>query len=290
MRIRSVGITGNRYKNEVVNFAKKVISWCKKNNISVCVDPELTISSNSMKSLEGKIKETDLIISLGGDGYLLTLARNLYPCKTPVLPVNLGNLGFNAQAEPKDLFKVLREMINGRVHLQRRSMLYYEVSNKKPKIRAKGVALNDLLVHKTATSRLIHLELTIDGSFLTTYRADGVLVASPTGSTAYNLSASGPILHPEVKGFIVLPICPHTLQSRPVIVPETSKIEIIEKKIKENEEAKISIDGQIHFELRPNDIIKVTKAPHPLILAAPHIETFFHNLRSKLNWGGLIYD
>ena len=294
MRLTRLGITANLSKTSVRPLTKKILAWCRRHNILPCVDPgllrRLSIPEHAAHNLRQPLKKSDLILSLGGDGYLLTLARELYPCSVPILPVNLGSLGFNAQCEPDELFKVLRLLRSGNIHFQKRMLLAYRVSNAKKTTAIKGVALNDVIIHKNPVSRLLHLHLTVDALPLTTYRTDGLLVSSPTGSTAYNLAAQGPILHPEAKGVVITPINPHCLHSRCIIIPERSSVEITHVQKKKQEEAVLSVDGQLHRELHPDDTLHVRKAPTPLTLAAPHPDTFYHNLRNKLLWGGSIID
>lgn len=225
--------------------------------------------------------QCDLAIVVGGDGTLLTAARSLASSGISVLGVNLGRLGFLVDVLPEDMLPLLEEILAGHCMVEERALLHAMVS-RDGKTLSENTALNDVIVHKKDIARLIELDTWIDGYFLSANRADGLIVASPTGSTAYALSGGGPILHPGLQALTLVPICPHTLSNRPIVIPDRSTIEIM---VHEGTlEAQLSCDGQVGEVLRPGDRITVRKHTHTLRLLHPPGHDFFTILRKKLRW------
>jgi len=226
--------------------------------------------------------QAEILLVLGGDGTLLAAARVAASRCIPVLPINMGSLGFLTSFTVEELYPALEETLAGRSSMSQRVMLQVEL------IRAGTVldrqhVLNDAVVNKSALARMIELELSIDGDFVCRYRADGLVLATPTGSTAYSLSAGGPIVHPSVEAFVITPICPHTLTDRPVVIRDSSCIEV---KLTGNVESVfLTLDGQKGIPMQSEDCIRLTRSSECLKLIQPPKKSYFEILRNKLKWG-----
>ncbi len=225
---------------------------------------------------------SQLLLVLGGDGTLLTAAHLATPRGLPVLPINLGSLGFLTSFTQEELYPALEDALAGRSFITSRVMLHVELERAGKVIEAQNV-LNEAVINKGALARMIGLELAIDGDFVCRYRADGLIVATPTGSTAYSLSASGPIVHPAVEAFLITPICPHTLSDRPVVVRDNSSIEVTLST--DTESVFLTLDGQKGIALQATDRVCITRAQELLKLIHQPKKSYFEILRSKLKWG-----
>jgi NAD+ kinase len=223
-----------------------------------------------------------LLIVLGGDGTLLSAARLAAERKVPILAVNLGGLGFLSTVSQDELYSILEEIFSGKHRVSERVMLESEIVRAGAVIR-KQIALNDAVLNKAALARIMDLELRVDGEYVTTYKADGLILSTPTGSTAYSLAAGGPIVYPIVEAFVVTPICPHTLTNRPLVIPDSATIEVDFKA--EDDAVFLTLDGQVGIELMRGDHIRVRKAAEKLLLVRPAKKTYYQILRSKLKWG-----
>jgi NAD+ kinase len=226
-------------------------------------------------------RSPDLALVLGGDGTLLSAARAVSKAGTLILGVNLGTLGFMTELALADLYPALEAIGKERYIVDSRSMMSGSLI-RGGKTLATQVALNEVVVSKSAIARLNHFELFVDAEFVSSYRADALIIATPTGSTAYSLGAGGPILHPDVDAFLITPVSPHGLTHRPVVVRDTVEIEIRVKTGKE--EAYLSFDGQVGMPARVGDIVRCVKAEHPTRLLRFQ-KTFFEVLATKLKWG-----
>jgi len=276
-----VGLIVNFRKARGGKFLQILTDWFAKRNIKV-VMPQSSGEDNlpcpEMKFTE----EVDLIITLGGDGTLLGTARSLARTGIPILGVNLGHLGFLTDLEMADLFPCLERLLRGDYIIEKRMMLSAEVRRERASV-ANFYALNDVVITKGPLSRIIRLETYVGDEYLATYRADGIIVASPTGSTAYSLSAGGPIVRPDLGVLIVTPICPHTLYARPFILADHELIRIVLKS--ESPDVMVTIDGQIGFPLQKKDQILVKKADVYTNLVKLRNRSFFEVLRLKLREG-----
>lgn len=229
-------------------------------------------------------READLVVVLGGDGTLIHAAGILRESEreVPVLGVNLGSLGFMTEVPIGDMYPVLDAVLDGNFTAERRMRLTVEVE-RGGRIIHSGDVLNDAVINKGALARIIDLEAFVDRRRLTTYKADGVIVSTPTGSTAYSLSANGPIVVPTLEAVLVTPICPHSLSQRPVVLPALSKVEL--QLSHSNGEVYLTLDGQSGLPLQQGDTIHVRRSPRPMVLVKnPQID-FFGLLRAKLRWG-----
>ena len=224
----------------------------------------------------------DLGIVVGGDGTLLKVGRLLAPKDIPIIGVNLGRLGFLVDISPGSLKTQFEEMMEGKYTVEPRTLLQADVFRDGKKIGSEG-ALNDVVVHVRNDVRMIEFDTKIDGDFVNTQRADGMIVSTPTGSTAYSLSAGGPILHPSLNAVTMVPICPHTLSHRPIVVSAESEIEILLCESRDVD-SRVSFDGQANLDLKAGDKIVIRQHSNKLRLIHPEGYDYYHILRSKLGW------
>lgn len=223
----------------------------------------------------------DLAVVLGGDGTMLTVARSLVDYNIPLVGVNRGRFGFLADLTTESMLETVSSILAGE-YLQEQRMLLGASVVRDGKIESEGRALNDVVVSKAATVRLIELELTIDGEFVHRQRSDGLILSTPTGTTAYALSAGGPILHPNLEAIALVPICPHTLSNRPFAINSTSRVEIT---LMHADDARVHFDGQLHADLHPGDKVIVQRLAKTVTLLHPLGHSHYAMLREKLHWG-----
>jgi NAD+ kinase len=233
-----------------------------------------------LEELAGRV---DLLIVLGGDGTLLAAARAVGERAVPLLGVNLGTLGFLAETSGEALFEALDGALEGRLVVAERMRLEVGVE-RGGEVVERQLALNDAVIGKSALSRMIDLETRADGAFVTTYHSDGLIVATPTGSTAYSLSAGGPILLPEGRSIVLTPICPHTLTQRPLVLPGSCRIEILVLDTRGGD-VHLTVDGQIGVRLEEGDRLRVVRSEHPARLLVSPGRSRFAVMREKLRWG-----
>ena len=284
--IRTVGIIARPRRADISKVVPTLLEWLGARGVKVYVDPETAASvACAPAALERRREElpglVDLLIVLGGDGTLLAASRLENPRGVPILPVNLGGLGFLTSVTLDDLYPILEEVFSGKNRISERVMLAVEVTRDEHVVERQR-ALNDAVINKGALSRILDLELTINGQFVCNYKADGLILSTPTGSTAYSLSAGGPIVHPLVEALVVTPICSHTLTNRPLVVPHAARIEVAAHG---QDSMYLTVDGQVGIKLQPGDCVVVTRAAERLRLVRPERQTYFEILRDKLKWG-----
>jgi len=291
MALSTVGIISKPRKQELGEIIPALVAWLGQRSIQAILDRETAGSLDEAQRSAIKapamaraelVGRCDLIIVLGGDGTLLAAARHARPLNVPILAVNLGSLGFLTAVTTGELYPSLEQILNGQHQIDCRKMLQIQV------VRAGGEnltyhALNDAVLNKGAISRILDFETYVDGRFLNLFKADGLIVSTPTGSTAYCLAAGGPIVYPDVEAFIITPICSHTLTNRPLVVSDRSKIEVVLKT--EAESVFLTVDGQVGLALHSGDRIVCELSPSRINLVRPPQKDFFEVLRSKLKWG-----
>ena len=282
--IKAVGIISKPDVAAAAGLVPKLIAWLAERGLTVRYDEETAAYAGTRDGLPRNevAADADLVIVLGGDGTLLSAARAIDGRDVPLFPVNLGGLGFLTAITMDEIYPELERAFRGEHRIGKRKLLHCEL------IRSEGVvgeyeALNDVVVTKSAIARIVDLDVHVDHMFVGRYKADGLIVATPTGSTAYSLSAGGPIIFPSVAAICMTPICPHMLTNRPVIVPDTSVIRIICQA--EDDSAFLTIDGQIGEPLKNADQIVCRSSQHTLMLIRPPRMLFFDVLRQKLKWG-----
>jgi len=262
------------------------MEWLRAHGAEVVWDSE---TGECIGALAGQTRKredlpglSDLLIVLGGDGTLLSAARLAADRKVPILPVNLGGLGFLTTVSQDEIYPILEEIFSNKHRVSERVMLEAQIVRGGAVIR-RQIALNDAVLNKAPLARIMDLELRVNGEYVTTYKADGLIFSTPTGSTAYSLAAGGPIVYPTVEAFVVTPICPHTLTNRPLVIPDSARIDI---DFQAGDDAVfLTLDGQVGIELMRGDHILVRKAPEKLRLVRAAKKTYFEILRSKLKWG-----
>ena len=286
----SVGIIYKHHHEPARIEAEKLKDWFKQKGIKVFSEEMKTKGSLDGSCEESMVipKTVDWVVVLGGDGTLLGAARRVGRFGSPILGVNLGGLGFLTGIPFERLYPVIEMMINGRLEVESRVMLETKVL-RKGKVVCRFEVLNDVVINKGTLARIIDLGVAINEEFLTTFRADGLIISTPTGSTAYNLSAGGPILYPTMETFILTPICPFTLTNRPIIIPDTSVIQI-KMKNKSEEAVILTFDGQVGFDLYYDDKVIIRKSEKKIKLFRPPDHSYFNILRTKLMWGGTTYN
>ncbi|MBW1782902.1 MAG: NAD(+)/NADH kinase [Deltaproteobacteria bacterium] len=286
MASRSVGIIYKHDHEPAKKEAEKLTAWFTKKGIQV-ISEEMDAkgsANGTFKESSNIPKHVNWVVVLGGDGTLLGAARRVGRYGVPILGVNLGGLGFLTCIPLDRLYPVVETMIQGGLDKETRVMLETRVTRDEAEV-IRFQVLNDVVINKSTLARIIDLDVTINDNFLTTFRADGLIISTPTGSTAYNLSAGGPILYPTSESFVLTPICPFTLTNRPIIVPDRAVIHI--KMGKESEESVIlTFDGQVGFELHHEDRVTIHKSKENIILFRSPDHSYFKILRTKLMWGG----
>jgi len=282
--IKTVGIISKPGVPAAVELVPKLIAWLRERGIHIRYDAETAEYAGTGGAMpRAEIPEAaDMVIVLGGDGTLLSAARSIGGREVPLFPVNLGGLGFLTAITIDSLFPDLERAFRGEHRIGKRKLLHCELVREEQMV-AEYEALNDVVITKSAIARMIDLDAHVDEMFVCRYKADGLIVATPTGSTAYSLSAGGPIIFPSVASLCVTPICPHMLTNRPVIVPDTSVIRIICQA--EGDAAFLTIDGQIGEPLQKDDQIICRSSRNTLLLVRPPRMLFFDVLRQKLKWG-----
>lgn len=282
---QSIGILSRPRRAQLSVVVPPLLQWLKIRGVTAVLDEETSAALPDSSKGQPRTRVADssqLLLVLGGDGTMLAAARLAAPRRIPILPVNMGSLGFLTSFTLDELYPALEETLVGHASLSQRVMLQAELTRGGSVIESQ-CALNDAVIHKGALARMIQLELSINSDFVCRYRADGLIVSSPTGSTAYSLSAGGPIVHPSVDSFIITPICPHMLSDRPLVIPDSSHIEI--RLNGDTDSVYLTIDGQRGVPLQPTDILRVRRGDQELQLIQPPKKPYFEILRSKLKWG-----
>lgn len=285
MPLKRVGIISKAKKAEVRDVVVPLIEWLRARNVDVCIDKETsTILASSERCLTRNeiAAQVDLIVVLGGDGTLLAAARALNRKPLPILAVNLGGLGFLTVITRDELFPTLEHVLAGDFHTERRVQIEGELI-RADEVISSFLSLNDVVLNKGAIARILDFDLYVNGKLVSTYKSDGLIVSTPTGSTAYSLAAGGPIVTPLVEAFIVTPICAHTLTNRPLVVPDTATIEVVVKS--QRESAYLTVDGQVGLAAHSEDIVRLKKSASWVNLIQPDRRGYFEILREKLKWG-----
>jgi len=282
---KTIGIISRPRRSNLAEVVPPLLRWLEERGVRTVLDPETagSLKSDGLGKTRHQVaEESDLLLVLGGDGTLLAAAREAALRGVPILPVNMGSLGFLTSFTVDELYPALEATLAGESTINERVLLLVERVNR-GNILTKQRVLNDCVVHKGTMARMIELELYVDDGFVCRYRADGLIVATPTGSTAYSMSAGGPIVHPMVESILITPICPHTLSDRPVVIHDTSKIEL--RVAESSESVFLTLDGQTGVPMQVGDRVRITRAEERLKLIQPPNKTYFEILRSKLKWG-----
>jgi NAD+ kinase len=279
-RIRTVGLVVKRDRPRAVRLAGRMIAWLRRRGVRVLVDGVTPVPGAPARPKDDLAREAELIVVLGGDGTLLSIARRTR-VRVPILGVNLGELGFLTEVVEDEAMPVLARVVAGRYELDRRMTLAARLVRGR-RVLGRFRALNDVVITNGALARIVQFTVTVDGLPFNTYRADGMIVATPTGSTAYSLSAGGPIVEPTVQVIVLSPISPHTLSNRPVVLRPNATVRMTLGP--REEDVLLTVDGQEGVPLAAGDVIEVRRGAPVSLVRSPH-RTYYDVLRSKLGWG-----
>ena len=283
-KIETVGIISKPNIQRATDIVSGLLGWLDERHVRYRCDEQTALYGGLKQwySRQDLVPGADLVVVLGGDGTLLSAARGVAETKIPLLAVNLGRLGFLTSITVEELYPELERALQGDLRIDRRHMIDCELVRGEQIIGAYS-ALNDVVINKGMIARMIDLDTYVDGNLVTGYKADGLIVSTPTGSTAYSLSAGGPIIFPSVGAFCITPICPHMLTNRPVIVPDTSVIQILNHA---DEGTFLTVDGQVGEPMAKGDRVICRSSSKIISLIRPPKLLFFDVLREKLKWGG----
>jgi len=288
--IKRIGVVVKPHQPDALLTLCRLTEWLNRRDLRLIGGPDIererieheTGCAVDVVAENELANSADLILVLGGDGTMIATARMIGDIEVPVIGVNYGGLGYLAEFRIEELFSALEAILAGNYKLERRLMLAVELRRGEELVTRNRV-LNDVVVNKSALARIIEIETHLNQQFVNSFRADGLIVSTPTGSTAYNLSAGGPIIFPSMNAVVVTPICPFTLSNRPIVVPDDSLIEVRLKT--EKEEVALTLDGQVGFPLQAGDRIAIRKSETTFNLVQPMNRNYFDVLRDKLKWG-----
>jgi len=288
--IKRIGIVLKPHQPDALKTICQLVAWLAERDITLVGGPEIereriehqTGCAVQQVESEKLAAEVDLMLVLGGDGTMIATARLIGDQEVPVLGINYGGLGYLAEFRIEELYTALESILSGNYRLDRRVMLAVELrrGNDPPKTSR---VLNDVVINKSALARIIEIETYFDRYFVNSFRSDGLIVSTPTGSTAYNLSAGGPVIFPSMNAVVITPICPFTLSNRPIVVPDNAEIELLLKT--DNEEVALTLDGQVGFPMEVEDRVVIRKSRTTFNIIQPSNRNYFDVLRDKLRWG-----
>ena len=288
--IKRIGVVVKPHQPDALETLCRLTQWLNERDLQLIGGPEIEReriehdTGCAVESVESaKLSSSvDLILVLGGDGTMIATARMMGDTEVPVIGVNYGGLGYLAEFRIEELFTALESILSGDYKLEQRVMLSVEL-HRGEELVTRNRVLNDVVMNKSALARIIEIETHLNQQFVNSFRADGLIVATPTGSTAYNLSAGGPVIYPSMNAVVITPICPFTLSNRPIVVPDESLIEVRLKT--ENEDVSLTLDGQVGFPLQAGDRVVIRKSRTTFNLVQPANRNYFDLLRDKLRWG-----
>ena len=282
--IKTVGVVVKPDHEEAWQTACELSEWFAERNINTVGKTQSGTKVCEIKTAdEEKFKEeVDLIVVLGGDGTMISTARLTGEKETLILGINYGSLGYLTEFRIEEMFPALEDILKGNYEIDRRVMLEVEHWRGK-ELLGKGRILNDVVINKAVLARIIEIEVELDKLYVNSFRADGLIISTPTGSTAYNLSAGGPIVFPSMNAMILTPICPFTLTNRPIVVPDNAEVSLRLKN--ESDGVVLTLDGQVGYQMERDDRVVIRKSPTNFNLVQPPNRNYFDVLRNKLQWG-----
>ncbi len=282
--IKCVGIIVKPNHKEAWETACELSEWFTDSGLRVIGKPRAENEVCNVETAETREfkEEVDLIVVLGGDGTMISTARLTGKREVLVLGINYGSLGYLTEFRIEEMYDALNLIFEGSYAIDSRVMLDVEHWRDGEKI-AIGRVLNDVVINKAALARIIEIEVELNQQYVNSFRADGLIVSTPTGSTAYNLSAGGPIVYPSMNAVVLTPICPFTLTNRPIVMPDNAEISL--KLVNKSEDVVLTLDGQVGYDLQPRDIVKICKSDTSFNLVQPPNRNYFDVLRNKLKWG-----
>jgi NAD+ kinase len=287
--IKRVGVILKPHQPDALKTMCELTTWLAARELKLVGGPEIEREAIAKQTgcavaeveAEKLAAQVDLVLVLGGDGTMIATSRMLGDTEVPVLGINFGGLGYLAEFRIEELYAALESILSGNYRLDKRVMLSVELGGAEEATRNR--VLNDVVINKSALARIIEIEAYLNGQFVNSFRADGLIVSTPTGSTAYNLSAGGPVIFPSMNAVVITPICPFTLSNRPIVVPDDA---IIELRLKtDKEDVALTLDGQVGFPLKIDDRVIIRKSKTTFNLVQPMNRNYFDVLRDKLRWG-----
>ncbi|TAN43101.1 MAG: NAD(+)/NADH kinase [Nitrospirae bacterium] len=281
--MKKIGVICKPGRPETLDILGSLLPWLDRKGCQALVDKETAARLGIGGTEKSDIASwADVILVLGGDGTMLSVSRLVASRGVPILGINLGSMGFITEIKREEIYDAIEKMLSGECSFEDRLMLTARVYRDSV-MEAEYTVLNDVVVTKSALARIIDMDTFVDGTYVTTFKADGLIISTPTGSTAYSLSAGGPIIYPTLDSIVLTPICPHTLTNRPIVLPGDFQVRIILKT--QSEDVYLTLDGQVGLPLEVNDIIEIEKSEHRTRLAMPCGRDYFKVLRTKLKWG-----
>lgn len=288
--IKRIGIVLKPHQPDALKTICELVKWLDERSIALVGGPEIerdrieheTGCAVSEVESDDLAANVDLILVLGGDGTMIATSRMLGDREVPVMGVNYGGLGYLAEFRIEELYSGLESLLSGNFRVDKRVMLDVEL-RRHDEVVTRNRVLNDVVINKSALARIIEIETYLNHHFVNSFRADGLIVSTPTGSTAYNLSAGGPVVFPSMNAVVITPICPFTLSNRPIVVPDDARIELLLKTYQE--EVTLTLDGQVGFALNVEDRVVIRKSNVTFNLVQPSNRNYFDVLRDKLRWG-----
>jgi NAD+ kinase len=281
--MKNVGFICKPGKQEPIDLIREILPWLQERKCRAFLETDvasaLGIKGHKRDEIPGLV---DLVVVLGGDGTMISAARHVAGRNVPIMGVNLGGLGFITQTNQSGIFTALDKALHGDCPVEERIMLDALLFRDSQEV-SRFTGLNDVVINKGALARMIEIEAVVEGSYLTTYRSDGLIIATPTGSTAYSLAAGGPILYPTLGCIVVTPICPHVLTNRPLVLPDGKSIRVTLKN--DSEKVYLTVDGQEGRPLKQDDMVEIRKSTHITRILDTGFCDHFELLRTKLKWG-----
>ena len=286
MTFKTIGIMANATKDAAFNVARVADTFLRGRGVKVLLQHHVAAEFQTPERglSDDAVTDADAVLVLGGDGTILATSRECAPKGTPMLPVHLGRFGFLTEVAPDGLEAALSTLLDGDYAIGERMMLWGEARSIAAGEQATVHALNDIVVSNGPLSRVLHLRMMVNDKYVTTYAADGLILSTPTGSTAYSLSAGGPLVDPSLHVLLVTPICAHTLTSRALILPANDTVTIIVER-DPDDIVRVTVDGQLGFALQPGDEIRVRQSPSPARIISVGGADFYDKLQTKLRWG-----
>ncbi|OHE21884.1 MAG: NAD(+) kinase [Syntrophobacterales bacterium RBG_19FT_COMBO_59_10] len=283
--MKKIGIIANIAKEKSPEYTAALREWMIGRGLEVYLEEGIAAKIGGLPGVERRKlwSLVDLIVVFGGDGTILRTARLVRDRDVPIVGINLGVFGYLTEVNLDEMYSAMEVILAGDFQVEKRMMLDVEIGGEEGTFR-EGSVLNDVVINRGNLSRIMELETTVDGRYMTTFKADGLIISTPTGSTAYSLSAGGPIVFPELYSIIINPICPHTLTNRPLILPESAEIKVTLRT--EEEGATVTLDGQISFTVKSGDSVTIRKSQYVTTLVSSPHRGYFEILRTKLGWGG----
>ncbi|OGP86543.1 MAG: NAD(+) kinase [Deltaproteobacteria bacterium RBG_16_58_17] len=283
--MKKVGIIANIAKEKSSEYTAALRQWMIGRGLEVYLEEGIAAKIGGLPGVERRElwSIVDLIVVFGGDGTILRTARLVRDRDVPIVGINLGVFGYLTEVNLDEMYSALEVILAGEFQVEKRMMLDVEINGGEETL-LEGSVLNDVVINRGNLSRIIELETTVDDRYMTTFKADGLIISTPTGSTAYSLSAGGPIVFPELYSIIINPICPHTLTNRPIILPESAEIKVTLRTMEKG--ANVTLDGQVSYTVKSGDTVTIRKSRHVITLVSSPHRGYLEILRTKLGWGG----